>query len=118
MPGRSKSDDGEGSDPQHSFLEAPVADMSDIAAACAIAFATAAPMRCPTTSCWSSCCFARWRVDTKGLAKRLIERFGSFAEVINAPEPRLKEVQDVGEAVITELKLVRAARFVSCARRS
>ena len=33
------------------------------------------------------------RRDTKGLAKRLLERFGSFAEVINAPEPRLKEVQ-------------------------
>jgi DNA repair protein RadC len=29
--------------------------------------------------------------------------------VINAPEPRLKEVQGVGEAVITELKLVRGA---------
>jgi DNA repair protein RadC len=49
------------------------------------------------------------RRDTKGLAKRLLERFGSFAEVINAPEPRLKEVQGVGEAVVTELKLVRAA---------
>ena len=31
------------------------------------------------------------RRDTKGLAKRLLERFGSFAEVINAPEPLLKE---------------------------
>jgi DNA repair protein RadC len=49
------------------------------------------------------------RRDTKGLAKRLLERFGSFAEVINAPEPRLKEVHGVGEAVVTELKLVRAA---------
>lgn len=49
------------------------------------------------------------RRDTKALAKRLIARFGSFAEVVNAPEPRLKEVKDVGEAVITELKLVRAA---------
>jgi DNA repair protein RadC len=29
--------------------------------------------------------------------------------VINAPEPRLKELQDVGDSVITELKLVRAA---------
>ena len=49
------------------------------------------------------------RRDTKELAKRLIARFGSFAEVLNAPEGRLKEVQDVGEAVIGELKLVRAA---------
>lgn len=49
------------------------------------------------------------RRDTKPLAKMLIARFGSFAEVINAPEPRLKEVAGVGEAVVTELKLVRAA---------
>ena len=49
------------------------------------------------------------RRDTKGLAKRLLERFGSFAEVINALEPLLKEVDGVGEAVVTELKLVRAA---------
>ena len=38
------------------------------------------------------------RRDTKDLAKRLIARFGSFAEVVNAPEPRLKEVTDVGSA--------------------
>ncbi|MCL4766516.1 MAG: DNA repair protein RadC [Hyphomicrobiaceae bacterium] len=49
------------------------------------------------------------RRDTKDLSKRLIARFGSFAEVINAPESRLAEVKDVGEAVIAELKLVRAA---------
>jgi DNA repair protein RadC len=49
------------------------------------------------------------RRDTKDLAKRLMARFGSFAEVINAPEARLKEVKGTGEAVITELKLVRAA---------
>lgn len=49
------------------------------------------------------------RRDTKGIAKQLLTRFGSFAEVINAPEPRLKEVTGVGESVITELKLVRAA---------
>ena len=49
------------------------------------------------------------RRDTKGLAKRLIARFGSFAEVVNAPEPRLKEVEGVGEAVITEIKLIRAS---------
>jgi len=49
------------------------------------------------------------RRDTKDLAKRLLARFGSFAEVVNAPEGRLKEVRGVGEAVITELKLVRAA---------
>jgi len=49
------------------------------------------------------------RRDTKALAKRLIARFGSFAAVISAPEPRLLEVNQVGEAVVTELKLVRSA---------
>ncbi|WP_295556835.1 DNA repair protein RadC [uncultured Hyphomicrobium sp.] len=49
------------------------------------------------------------RRDTKDLAKRLLARFGSFAEVVNAPDARLKEVQGVGEAVVTELKLIHAA---------
>lgn len=49
------------------------------------------------------------RADTKPLAKRLIDRFGSFAEVINAPEARLEEVDGAGPRVIQELKLVRAA---------
>jgi DNA repair protein RadC len=48
------------------------------------------------------------RRDTKPLAKRLLERFGSFAEVINAPAERLKEVKGVGDAAILQLKLVRA----------
>ncbi len=49
------------------------------------------------------------RRDTKGLAKRLLARFGTFAEVVNAPDARLKEVQGVGEAVVTEIRLIRAA---------
>ena len=49
------------------------------------------------------------RADTKPLAKRLIARFGSFAEVVNAPPGRLMEVKGVGERVVTELKLIRAA---------
>lgn len=49
------------------------------------------------------------RRDTKDLAKRLIARFGSFAEVLSAPDARLKEVAGVGEAVVTELRLIRAA---------
>jgi DNA repair protein RadC len=53
------------------------------------------------------------RSDTKPLAKRLIERFGSFAEVINAPPERLKEIKGVGDAVITQLKLVRASALRS-----
>jgi DNA repair protein RadC len=49
------------------------------------------------------------RRDTKPLAKQLLERFGSFAEVINAPPERLREVKGVGDAAITQLKIVRAA---------
>lgn len=49
------------------------------------------------------------RGDTKPLAKSLIAKFGSFAEVISATPERLMEVNGVGEAVTTELKLVRAA---------
>ena len=45
----------------------------------------------------------------QALAKRLIERFGSFAEAINAPPERLKEVKGIGDAAILQLKLVRAA---------
>ena len=48
------------------------------------------------------------RRDTKGIAKQLIARFGTFAEVINAPEQRLKEVAGVGDSVVTELLLIRA----------
>jgi DNA repair protein RadC len=47
--------------------------------------------------------------DTKPLAKALLQRFGSFPDVINASEPRLREVAGVGERVIDELKLIRAA---------
>jgi DNA repair protein RadC len=48
------------------------------------------------------------RRDTKPLAKRLLDRFGSFAEVINAPPERLKEVEGVGDAAVTQMKIVRA----------
>jgi len=48
------------------------------------------------------------RRDTKDLAKRLLARFGSFAEVINAAPERIKEVKGAGEAVASELKLIRA----------
>jgi DNA repair protein RadC len=48
------------------------------------------------------------RRDTKGIAKQLLARFGTFAEVVNAPEQRLKEVAGVGESVVTELQLIRA----------
>jgi DNA repair protein RadC len=49
------------------------------------------------------------RRDVKPLAKQLIARFGSFAEVIAAPRARLLEVDGIGEAVVTQLKIVEAA---------
>ena len=47
--------------------------------------------------------------DLKPLAKALLAEFGSFAEVISAPIERLKRVKGLGEAAITELKIVQAA---------
>jgi DNA repair protein RadC len=47
--------------------------------------------------------------DLKPLAKELIAKFGSFAEAISAPPERLREVKGLGEAAITELKVVQAA---------
>src|SRR5271154_4167533 len=48
------------------------------------------------------------RRDVKPLAKSLLEKFGSFAEVVSAPEARLREVKGLGDAGITELKVVQA----------
>ncbi|WP_156367041.1 RadC family protein [Bosea thiooxidans] len=47
--------------------------------------------------------------DVKPLAKELIQRFGSFAEVLAAPVSRLTEVKGVGEGVALDLKIVEAA---------
>ena len=47
--------------------------------------------------------------DVKPLAKDLIAKFGSFAEVVAAPRPRLKETKGIGDAVVDELKIVHAA---------
>ena len=49
------------------------------------------------------------RRDTKPLAKALLARFGSFAEVIAAPRARLLEVKGAGESVANHLKIVEAA---------
>jgi DNA repair protein RadC len=49
------------------------------------------------------------RRDVKPLAKSLLQKFGSFAEVVAASEARLAEVKGMGEAAITELKIVQAA---------
>ena len=49
------------------------------------------------------------RRDTKPLAKELLKKFGSFTEVIHAPVTRLREVKGIGEACISQLKLLAAA---------
>src|SRR6185312_16142401 len=49
------------------------------------------------------------RRDTKPLAKALLKRFGSFAEVIAAPRDRLREIPGVGDSVVSQLKIVEAA---------
>src|SRR4051794_33080615 len=49
------------------------------------------------------------RRDVKPLAKSLIGKFGSFAEVVHAPDARLREIAGLGEAAITEIKLIAAA---------
>ena len=49
------------------------------------------------------------RRDTKPLAKALLGKFGSFAEVIHAPEARLREVDGIKDASVTQLKLIAAA---------
>jgi len=47
--------------------------------------------------------------DVKQLAKELVARFGSFAEVMAAPRARLKEIKGVGDAVVDELKIIHAS---------
>ena len=52
---------------------------------------------------------AQPRRDMKPIAKQLLKTFGSFAEVIHAPEPRLREIKGVGDASIDQIKLIAAA---------
>lgn len=49
------------------------------------------------------------RRDIKPLAKALIAKFGSFAEVITAPIARLTEVKGVSEKIALDLKILQAA---------
>lgn len=49
------------------------------------------------------------RRDVKPLARLLLETFGDFNRVISAPPQRLADINGVGEAVVTELKIVEAA---------
>ena len=49
------------------------------------------------------------RRDVKPIAKLMLARFGSFAEVLAARPERLAEVAGLGDAAITEIKIVEAA---------
>lgn len=49
------------------------------------------------------------RRDVKPLARELMDHFGDFNRVMTAPPERLRTVSGIGEAVITELKVVEAA---------
>lgn len=48
------------------------------------------------------------RADTKPLAKALIQRFGTLADVLGADIKRLKEVKGCGEAIALDLKIIGA----------
>ncbi len=49
------------------------------------------------------------RRDVKPIAKALIARFGSFAEVVSARPERLAEIEGLGEAAIVEIRIIEAA---------
>ena len=49
------------------------------------------------------------RRDVKPIAKRLIARFGSFAEAVAAPVERLAEVDGVGASAALDLRIIAAA---------
>lgn len=48
------------------------------------------------------------RADTKPVAKALLARFGTLAEVLGAPVERLQEVKGIGPMVALDLKVVAA----------
>lgn len=49
------------------------------------------------------------RRDVKPLAKKLIQTFGNFANVIAAPEHSLKEINGIKDNTVTILKLIKVA---------
>ena len=53
--------------------------------------------------------FAILRQDTKPVARALVARFGSFANVLAAPAAELREVKGVGDAAIAVIKAAQAA---------
>ena len=52
---------------------------------------------------------AQPRADTKPIAKELLRKFGSFAEVISAEADALRDIKGIGDAGVVSLKAVQAA---------
>jgi DNA repair protein RadC len=52
---------------------------------------------------------AQPRADTKPIAKELLRKFGSFAEVISANPDALKDTKGIGDSGVVALKAVQAA---------
>lgn len=100
----------DGSGAQHSFLEAPQPLYSGHRQRLRDRFRQGGAEALPDYELLELVLFrAIPRRDTKDLAKRLLARFGSFAQVLNAPDARLKEISGVGDSVVTEIRLIRAA---------
>ena len=73
--------------------------------------------RSPTTSCSRCCSSARSRAPTPSrVAKALLARFGSLAEVLGAPAALLQEVEGVGAAVGARPEAGRRGRPSAMAR--
>ena len=53
--------------------------------------------------------FAVLRRDTKPIARALVERFGSFGNVLAATPAQLLEVKDVGDSAVAVIKAAQAA---------
>lgn len=49
------------------------------------------------------------RQDMKPVARRLLDRFGDFNRVLSADPTQLMQVEGVGQAIATELKIVEAS---------
>lgn len=49
------------------------------------------------------------RRDVKPLARALLDQFGDFNRVLSAPAERLATIKGIGDAVITDFKIIEAA---------
>lgn len=59
--------------------------------------------------------YAIGRVNTNNIAHRLIDKFGSFKNVVDAPLNELKQIQGIGEVSATLLKLIpQLSRLYFC----